>query len=70
LAEAALTNPMTGIADCCASAASGRVAAILPIRLINSRRLMADSGTNAGSEKHSTWKSFAYVRFGSIATGA
>jgi hypothetical protein len=36
-----------GFPGCCACAASGHVAATLPIRLINSRRLMAVSGTNA-----------------------
>ena len=38
---------MTGIADCCARAASGHAAVTLPINLINSRRLIAVSGTNA-----------------------
>src|SRR5262249_41680941 len=38
---------MTGIADCCARAESGHVTATLPIKLINSRRLMAVSGANA-----------------------
>src|SRR5262245_54527247 len=38
---------MTGIADCCARAASGHVAATPPIKQINSRRLMDVSGTNA-----------------------
>jgi hypothetical protein len=42
---------MTGIADCWARAANGHVAAILPIKLINSRRLMAVSGTNAQGDE-------------------
>ena len=35
-----LTNPITGIAGCCARAASGHAAAALPTRLMKSRRLM------------------------------
>jgi len=44
LAEATLTNPMTGIADGFARAASGHVTATLPKEQMNSRRLMAASG--------------------------
>jgi hypothetical protein len=35
---------MTGIADCCARAESGHIAATLPKEQMNSRRLMAASG--------------------------
>ena len=59
---------MTGIADCCARAASGHAAVTLPINLINSRRLIAViRHERTGHTKHSTWKGFAYVRFGSKA---
>jgi hypothetical protein len=39
--EAALRNPITGIAGCCAPAASGHAAAP-PISVMNSRRFMSD----------------------------
>jgi hypothetical protein len=39
-AEPGLINPITGIARCCARAASGHVAA-LPMHAMNSRRLMS-----------------------------
>jgi hypothetical protein len=35
---------MTGIADCCARAASGHAAAAPPSRVMNSRRLMSGMG--------------------------
>jgi len=35
------TNPTTGIADCCARAASGHVAAAVPTSVMKSRRLIA-----------------------------
>ena len=35
-----LRNPITGIAGCCARAASGHASAELPSSLMNSRRLM------------------------------
>src|SRR6516162_11486278 len=37
-----LRNPITGIADCCAPAASGHAAAAPPSSAMNSRRLMLD----------------------------
>ena len=37
-------NPITGIAGCCACATSGQVAATLPSRVMNSRRLIPDMG--------------------------
>src|SRR5262249_30530602 len=41
-------NPIVGcFAPCCACDASGHAAAALPKRAMNSRRLMAVSGTNA-----------------------
>jgi hypothetical protein len=38
LAEATLTNPSTGLADCCARAASGHATADAVAALMNSRR--------------------------------
>src|SRR5262245_28402535 len=38
--ERALMNPITGIAGCCARAASGHAAAAPPMSVMNSRRLM------------------------------
>ena len=40
-ADPPLTNPTTGIAGCCARAASGQEAAVPPRMMMNSRRLMA-----------------------------
>jgi len=40
-----LRNPITGIADCCARAASGHVAAAPPINVMNSRRFMCPDAT-------------------------
>src|SRR5215471_21855489 len=45
-AELLLTNPTTGIADCCADAAKGQVA-VPPSRVINSRRLIGPPRHNA-----------------------
>ena len=39
-----LRNPITGIAGCCARAASGHAAAAPPSSAMNSRRLMPDMG--------------------------
>jgi hypothetical protein len=36
-------NPITGIAGCCARAASGQAAAALPSSVMNSRRLKSDT---------------------------
>ena len=41
-------KPITGIAGCCARAASGQAAATLPIRPINSRRLMSAPKASQG----------------------
>jgi hypothetical protein len=38
--DAALRNPTTGIAGCCASVASGHVAAALPSSVMKSRRFI------------------------------
>jgi len=38
-------NPITGIAGCCARAASGHAAAP-PSRVMNARRLMSDMGSS------------------------
>jgi hypothetical protein len=35
-----MQNPTTGIAGCCARAASGHAAAALPSRVMNSRRFI------------------------------
>src|SRR5215831_7252398 len=43
--------PMTGIAGCCARAASGHAAAALPSRVMNARRLM---GSPQSEELHPT----------------
>ena len=40
LGDRVLRNPITGIAGCCARAASGHAAAV-PISVMNSRRLIA-----------------------------
>jgi hypothetical protein len=37
-------NPTTGIAGCCARAASGHATAAPPSSVMNSRRLMSDIG--------------------------
>jgi hypothetical protein len=45
-------NPITGIAGCCARAASGHAAAVLPNKAINSRRLMCSSQAEVHTLPH------------------
>ena len=47
--DVGLRNPITGIAGCCARAASGHAAAAPPSRLTNSRRLMPGMGSLPGA---------------------
>jgi hypothetical protein len=42
--DAALSNPITGIAGCCARAASGHATAVPPSSNMNSRRFMSSMG--------------------------
>ena len=54
--DALLRKPITGIAGCCARAASGHAAAAPPSRLTNSRRLMPGMGSLPGAAAyHSSW---------------
>ena len=60
-ADSVTSTPTSGIfPTCCARAASGHIAATLPIpiRLINSRRLMADPGTMSRTGQAHHWKGF------------
>jgi len=53
-------NPITGIADCCARAASGHAAAVPPSGVMNSRRFMLNMGTSspvAWRRRHRAWRS-------------
>ena len=51
-----LGSPITGIAACCARAASGHATAAPPNRLTNSRRLMPGMGSLPGAAAyHSSW---------------
>jgi hypothetical protein len=57
--EARLRNPTTGIADCCARAASGHAAAALPRSVMNSRRLIGSSPSQGSRIKYSrSWRGF------------
>ena len=47
--DAPLRNPITGIAGCCARAASGHAAAAPPSSVTNSRRLMPGMGSLPGA---------------------
>jgi len=47
--DVGVRNPITGIADCCARAASGHAAAP-PSSVMNSRRLMSDMGLPPAEE--------------------
>jgi hypothetical protein len=64
----ALSQPTTGIDDCCARAASGQAATAPPINWMNSRRFMAsphlDTGADGNSFQHGS-KSVRDVRCGS-----
>jgi hypothetical protein len=48
------SNPITGIAGCCARAASGHAAAAPPRSVMKSRRLMSDMGLRPAQEWPST----------------
>src|SRR5213079_3672795 len=55
-ADALLRNPITGVAGCCARAASGHAATAPPSSVMNSRRLLSSTGLS--------------LRFGRAAPGA
>ena len=46
-----MRNPITGIADCCARAASGHAAAAPPSSVMNSRRCSFDHLVGAGEQR-------------------
>src|SRR5258707_9392819 len=64
-------NPSTGMAGCCARAASGHAAAAPPSSVMNSRRFIAMTqtptiiATIAGQDGASQQKRLAHDRFGS-----
>jgi hypothetical protein len=69
-AEAASMKPTTGIAVCCARAASGHAAAAPPRNVINSRRFTDSvSRASGGKDSAAALRDFnlAYVCCGSIA---
>src|SRR5262249_44471853 len=69
-ADPSRINPTTGIADCCARAASGQTAAAPPRSVMNSRRLMSDIGLSPAWPCRSVYRTLTLPQRGGQVLGA